>query len=70
MSQVEKIFQGFKNLIFKDEAIEKDAEVKLKICFECPFKKETVGIWRCGKCSCALIAKARSPQSKCPDNRW
>ncbi len=70
MSQAQEIFSGFKNLIFKDEVIEAKAEVKLKICFECPFRKEVLGISKCSKCGCMTKAKVRSDNSTCPDKRW
>ena len=70
MSQAQEIYQGFKNLIFKDEKIEVEAEKKLKICFECPFRGERFGIPKCNKCGCVISAKARSSNSKCPDKRW
>ena len=61
-----EILSGFKNLIFKDEVIEKTAEVRLKHCFECPHKKPL----RCGKCGCLLSAKIRSETTKCPIGKW
>lgn len=64
--QLDEIYQGFKNIIFKDEKIEEEAERRLQICFKCPHVKNT----KCGKCGCLLKAKTRSPKSKCPDNRW
>ncbi len=66
MNNIENIFIGFKNLIFKDEKIEAEAEKKLKICFECPNRK----VSKCGLCGCWIETKTRSPKSKCPDSRW
>lgn len=66
MTKINEIYQGFKNLIFKNEEIEAEAEVKLKICFKCPYRESN----RCGKCGCYLKAKARSKDSECPDKRW
>lgn len=62
---LENIYEGFKNLIFKNEEIEKQAEIKLKICFECPYRKDN----RCGKCGCFIQAKTRS-SSTCPAKKW
>ena len=62
----QEILSGFKNLIFKDEEIEKTAEVRMKFCFECPHKKDL----RCGKCGCILSAKIRSEKSSCPVGNW
>ena len=61
-----EIFEGFKNSIFKNEQVEKISEKRLKICFECPFRNEN----RCGKCGCFLNTKTRSLKSKCPENKW
>lgn len=66
ISQTNEIFQGFKNLIFPKQEIEVLAEARLRICFNCPDRLEN----KCGKCGCFLAAKTRSPQSKCPLNRW
>lgn len=70
MGQANEIFQGFKNLIFKDEDIEPLAEERLKICHVCPIRDDT----RCSKanggCGCYLEAKVRSPKSKCPKDKW
>lgn len=59
------------------------AESRLKICLECPHfvgnqdKKSfldkalsSLGVFRCGKCGCALKAKVYGKDSHCPDNRW
>ena len=62
----EEIYQVFKNLIFKDSEIEPIAEKRLKICFECSYKKDI----RCGKCGCILAAKTRNLNSNCPVNKW
>lgn len=40
MQDLQQIFLGFKNTIFKDEEVEKIAEEKLKHCFECPIRNE------------------------------
>lgn len=74
MSQIEQIWIGFKNLIFKDEKIEIEAERRLKICFECPIRsggicskqKEYNGVKGCG---CSLKMKSRSG-SPCPLKNW
>ena len=60
-----EIFEGFYNLIFKDEKIERVAEERLKKCFTCSYRKDN----KCGVCGCFIKAKARSG-SKCPKNYW
>jgi len=42
LKDIPKIFQGFKNLMFKNEAIESVAEEKLKRCFDCPIRDQFV----------------------------
>lgn len=51
LQDIPKIFQGFKNLIFKDEKIESVAEERLKKCFECPLRDQY-------ECSSAKTAQA------------
>ena len=63
---LEKIFEGFKNLVFKNPKVEKVALDRLKVCHKCPSRK---GI-KCGKCGCFLATKTRSLTSECPDKRW
>lgn len=70
MSQSEEIFQGFKNLIFPNQEIEKLAEDRLKICMNCPVRSDNKCDKAKGGCGCYLAAKARSPKSKCPLNKW
>jgi len=65
MDNLKTIYEGFKNLVLKDEKVEQFAEVKLRICYECPFRKDL----RCGKCGCFIAAKTRS-SSKCPEGKW
>ena len=73
-SEMQDIFEGFVNYVFKDNSIEPIAKERLSICFECPLRddefcskrKEFNGIKGCG---CALKLKARSG-SKCPLSRW
>jgi hypothetical protein len=69
MSQSKEIYDGFYKLIFKDEKVEVEAERRLKICFECPFKGERLGIPKCNKCGCIIKAKVRS-ESKCPIGKF
>ena len=64
--ELSNMYFGFKNLIFKDEKIEIEAEKRLKICFECPFRK----VSKCSVCGCYLQAKTRGENSKCPKQKW
>jgi hypothetical protein len=71
---LQNVFEGFKNYIFKDEQVESEAIKRLEQCYGCGLRdggvcsknKEVDGIKGCG---CALKLKARSG-SKCPRNKW
>lgn len=42
------------------------AQARLLQCSDCEFR-----IWAvCGKCGCALQAKARLPEEECPADKW
>lgn len=43
--EIENILQGFKNLIFKNDEVEPEAERRLELCFNCPVRTEK----RCDK---------------------
>lgn len=70
MSQINDIFQGFKNLIFKDEKIEPIAETRLAICYPCPARTDNKCDRSKGGCGCFLKAKVRSLSSSCPKQKW
>lgn len=63
------IIQGWSNLIWKDDNIEKEAKRKADICAECPYSKMFAFIAYCGKCGCPLAAKLRSDK-KCDLNKF
>lgn len=65
-----KIISGFKNLIIKDEEIEKLSKERMDICNECPFLQNIAGVKICGWCLCVLEAKTRSKESECPIGNW
>lgn len=43
-----------------------DYQVRLKICQDCPFRKDST----CTKCGCFINVKAQWKSADCPDNRW
>jgi hypothetical protein len=67
---IRKILLGFLNLIWKDWAIEALAKKRIAMCKQCPFIKTDASINRCGSCGCVIEAKARSPKSLCPEQKW
>ncbi len=68
MSQLEEIYEGWKNLIFPNKQAEELAKQRIKSCVDCDqFKKDTK---RCGICGCFMPAKVRSKESECPVKKW
>ena len=74
MSKIQEIYQGWKNLIFRNEQVEDSALNRLNKCNECPHRSnypDNVSITStCKLCGCVLKAKVRSTNSTCPDKRW
>jgi hypothetical protein len=76
----DKIYEGIKNRVFKQEHIEEIAAERLKACQDCPnidrdgSKCEVPGTKPCCKlCGCSLALKTRSLSSACADEdnkRW
>lgn len=66
MGKVNEIIEGWKNVVFPNEEVERIAKNRAAICFICPNNVNG----KCNKCGCNLSAKIRSPKSKCPDNKW
>ncbi len=73
-NKLAQIYQGYKNLLFKDEKVEEFAFVRLEICKECPersnYPEEINIISTCNKCGCILKAKTRSEKAHCPLKKW
>lgn len=71
--KIPEIMEGWKNLVLPDSRIENMAIGRLKVCKECPDNDSNPELSmrsRCKACGCVLEAKARSPQSQCPKNKW
>ena len=68
--KIKEIINGWQNVFITDEVIESMAEKRLKVCNECTFKNKIIGIEICGKCHCPIVAKIRSIESICPENKW
>lgn len=67
MSRLDDIYQGWKNYIFPNPAIEKAAKKRASICVTCPkLKLNNV----CASCGCYIPAKTRSVNSRCPLGKW
>lgn len=65
---IEDVYDGWKNLLWTNEEVEKIAKERLEICNKCEFKQKV--FWRCKLCGCPIPTKVRSMKSKCPDGRW
>ena len=66
MSKINEIVQGFKYGVFPNEKVEKLAIERAKTCSTCEHNVRN----RSRLCGCILMAKTRSPQSKCPAGKW
>jgi hypothetical protein len=67
MGKLQEIIEGWANVIVKDAVVETEALRRAKICASCVHASNHI---TCKLCGCPLIAKTRSPKSKCPDNKW
>lgn len=70
MSSAKEIFEGWFNLILKDDKTESLSKYRLEICFNCPIRTGNKCDKEKGGCGCHLAAKTRSPSSKCPKGYW
>ncbi len=64
---LKNIYFGWKNYIVPNKEIEKIANKRLKICYEC---KHFTLRGRCKKCGCFMNAKTRAKKAKCPLKYW
>lgn len=65
-----RIYEGWKNLVFKDKKVEEIALPRLEICANCPIMKDGFCSKDRGGCGCLCEAKARCIECKCPKNKW
>ena len=78
------IVKGFAYMVVKDSKIEQMATKRAEVCSMCPHAKyngklntimvgdsayEVKGMY-CDKCGCALAAKVRSENDRCPIKKW
>lgn len=68
--KLKEITTGWFNVLVADEAVNALADARLNICNTCINKISMMNIDLCGLCHCPLIAKTKSPDSKCPLNLW
>ena len=75
LNQGNNIIQGYTNLVFRNEEVEKVAAARYEVCLACPHKKPLIIInqvqhYICTKCTCPLDAKVRAPDEVCPIGNW
>jgi hypothetical protein len=68
IKEIEKIAEGWKNLIFQNPVSEEIGKKRLAICFTCMHRKPITN--RCGVCHCYLPAAVRSSKKKCLKRKW
>lgn len=75
--QIGEVAEGWWNLIFKPEDIEKEAQKRISICNLCEYKDTTDKACKvplsnpcCSLCGCPIASKTRSTNSECPIGKW
>lgn len=66
MSKLQEIVDGWKNVVFPSENVEKVSLNRAVICSRCEYNNGGT----CGQCGCRLVSKTRSMKSKCPMGKW
>lgn len=63
--EVKAIVDGFKNLLIRDDKVEKKAIKREKICRGCPYIIKNTAVERCSLCGCFIKAKVRQDNVVC-----
>ena len=70
----QKIMEGIKNSIIRDEFVEDVAKHRREVCDACEFKGDKCVMPGtapcCNECGCSLAFKTRSLSSECPVGKW
>ena len=76
-ANMDKIFEGLKNKIFKREDVEKIAALRWQECARCEFLDNSGSKCAmrgtqpcCADCGCSIAVKIRSLSSGCPKGKW
>lgn len=69
MSILSEIYDGWKNLVFENQAVEIEAKKRISICVNNKCKKFNKRKF-CEACGCYMPAKVRSVKSKCILGYW
>lgn len=67
---LKEIWNGWKNVFFENEASEKLANDRIKICNTCSTKGKFVCKKSKGGCGCPIVSLIRSIDSKCKKGKW
>jgi len=67
MNRLSEIYDGWKNLTFKNKRVEEKAKQRMVICANCPMLTPRN---ICEYCGCYMPAKVRSMKSKCHLKKW
>lgn len=67
MIKLSEIYEGWKNYVFPNPEIEALAKERIAVCSECDHLN---ALLVCTACGCPRAGKARSPESRCPHNKW
>jgi len=75
LNKSHNIVQGYSNLLFKSEEVEKMAKARYDVCLACPKKQPLIVIngvqhYICTLCTCPIDAKVRAPDEVCPKGDW
>lgn len=84
LKKLERIAEGWNNVVFKSPTVEKLAKIRAKICSTCPHAVESSWLQnigdslqeikglKCDLCNCPLSAATRSITKSCPDtpSKW
>ena len=70
LEQLGQIYEGWKNLIFKNKQVEDVALPRLEICAKCPIRTNGICDSSKGGCGCSLSLKTRALSSECPLGKW
>jgi hypothetical protein len=68
---LKEVWNGWKNVVFPSEKIEKLANERFRICNNCETKSKRGFCNKSkGGCGCPLKALLRSEESKCKKGKW
>lgn len=67
MSKLQRIIEGWSNLLIRDPEVEKFALERAEKCANCDAANDKNF---CAICGCYIPAKVRSKKEKCPNGEW